>query len=501
MEKLTYDGDDGLTGNVTSVGALHSMTWDAFDQLRSCSRQIKRTGAPETTWYVYDSQGKRVRKVTEAASAEESAEPDKKLKDTVYLSGLQIYRRRGKDGATNIKDIHSSHMRGDKLIAIVEEFRHEPDAGSLLVRYQMTDKLELDDSGLVVTYEEHSPYGTETFTLRRSKAEAARKYRFAAYERDKERGLYYCNARYYAPWLGRWMSPDPIGTGDGLNMYCYVGNDPVNCVDPSGTNKLFKLGIQMARTVAMRSMPKYVHPGIAAARVRRQEEMPDSSALKNIPVEDKRSMFKITPHEEVRQMLESYKPASLRAQPGRFSSINSSPNEQRHEQKQGIRRLADENRDTDVQLSQKLKDGTENQMKEEVKKDMGISTLKTDISQFGNASIVKCTEYMINTTGGYAGKSLFETPAVRYLSRRWQVMLGIVLAYTVAKTTEYATNELREEIKEWEGENFNQEALGNAEKAMSLVVDVGTKGVYTVLSDFAREKGNQTGQELVRAAF
>ena len=34
--------------------------------------------------------------------------------------------------------------------------------------------------------------------------------------------------------MGRFLTVDPIGYGDGLNVYAYVGNDPVNLVDPSG---------------------------------------------------------------------------------------------------------------------------------------------------------------------------------------------------------------------------------------------------------------------------
>ena len=59
-------------------------------------------------------------------------------------------------------------------------------------------------------------------------------YGYAGYRFDDATQLYYTRNRYDDPYLGRFLSPDPIGLAGGINFYAYAGNDPINGVDPSG---------------------------------------------------------------------------------------------------------------------------------------------------------------------------------------------------------------------------------------------------------------------------
>ncbi|MFL5629380.1 MAG: RHS repeat-associated core domain-containing protein [Ktedonobacteraceae bacterium] len=93
-------------------------------------------------------------------------------------------------------------------------------------------------------------------------------WKFAAGYLDSSTGLYKFGTRYYDPTLGRWTQQDPVGGSLGdlnsANRYVYAGDDPVNAVDPMGTDTLaICIGSAVAGILAV-LLVTFVSGGLAA---------------------------------------------------------------------------------------------------------------------------------------------------------------------------------------------------------------------------------------------
>jgi RHS repeat-associated protein len=231
--KYTYDKH----GNMTAMPHLPSMEWDFKDQPRASQRQVVNNGGTgEKTFYVYDAGGQRVRKVTETQNG---APKDERI----YLGSYEVYRKYNGNGQTVTLERETLHVMDDKQRVALIETRTRPQgadpAPRQLVRFQLGNHLgsaalELDNQVQVISYEEYYPYGSTAYQAARSQTETPKRYRYTGKERDEETGFTYHGARYYAPWLGRWISCDPAGLIDGTNLYRYALNAPTSYRDISG---------------------------------------------------------------------------------------------------------------------------------------------------------------------------------------------------------------------------------------------------------------------------
>ncbi|MFI7596722.1 SpvB/TcaC N-terminal domain-containing protein [Actinoplanes sp. NPDC049681] len=226
-------------GNMQQLPHLQEIRWDFRDQLQMTRQQAAADPNGERTWYVYDSTGQRVRKVTESA-------PGVVKETRLYCGPVEIYQR---NGASPILR-NTLHLMDDRQRITQVDLRlagTEPGVPAQVVRFHLGNHLgsvtmDVDEAARVLSYEEYTPYGASSYQAMNGQIETPH-YRFAGRERDAETGFTYHVSRYYLPWLGRWLSCDRAGLRGGINLFAYAGGDPVGRHDPSGTEpKKGKLG-------------------------------------------------------------------------------------------------------------------------------------------------------------------------------------------------------------------------------------------------------------------
>jgi RHS repeat-associated protein len=196
----TYTSD--LRGNLTSDGS-QSYAYDLDNRL---------TGVGQSISYAYDPFGKRIQKTISGST-------------TKYIhSGDQIVEEW--EGTTLARKYVFGVGIDEPLVMVTSDgskyYYHFDALGSV--------RNLTDSSGATATSYEYDVYGA--FTL--SGSSHGNAYAFTGRQWDGESSLYYYRARYYLPAVGRFIQTDPTNYKDGPNLYCYVKNNAVNMVDPSG---------------------------------------------------------------------------------------------------------------------------------------------------------------------------------------------------------------------------------------------------------------------------
>ncbi|WP_317853288.1 RHS repeat-associated core domain-containing protein, partial [Pseudomonas sp. BF-R-19] len=228
-------------GNQQELQRGQAMLWDSRNQLSRVTLVNRDTEPDDYECYRYDRPGHRLRKTGFAHSSGRTLRSEVR-----YLPGLEIHRQAdGEEHHVISVEAGRSNVRA----------LHWPEgAHSDQLRYSLSDHLgsstlELDDEAGVLTEEHYYPFGGTACWAGKSALVAQYKtIRYSGKERDAT-GLYYYGYRYYAPWLQRWIIPDPAWDVDGVNLFKMVRNNPVILQDVDGrmpfgkpNNKLITAG-------------------------------------------------------------------------------------------------------------------------------------------------------------------------------------------------------------------------------------------------------------------
>ena len=222
-----YDAHGNLL-NFLNVTPAQYLRWDHRDMIVNID-----LGGGGNAFYQYDASKQRTRKVVQNGL----------VKERIYLGGYELYR--ATSNGVVVEEIESHHLfEGTNRVLLVDDVFSTKNAKlptGQLWRYQYSDHLgsaclELRDDAEIISYEEFHPYGTSAYRANTANLEApAKRYRYTGMERDEESGLSYHEARYYAPWIGRWASTDPAEMRDGPNLYQYCSGEPIRMKDSRGT--------------------------------------------------------------------------------------------------------------------------------------------------------------------------------------------------------------------------------------------------------------------------
>lgn len=223
------------SGQQTKLQPGQTLLWTARNELLKVTPVVRDGSADDGESYRYDGGSQRILKVNVQKTGNST-----QTKRVLYLAGVELRSKASGDSEKESLQVISLGEAGRAQGRVLHWEHGLPEGiGNDQIRYNydtLTDssQLELDGDGNIISMEEYYPYGGTAVLTARSAVEASYKaVRYSGKERDAT-GLYYYGYRYYQPWAGRWLSADPAGTVDGINLFRMVRNNPVTLEDDEG---------------------------------------------------------------------------------------------------------------------------------------------------------------------------------------------------------------------------------------------------------------------------
>ncbi len=215
---LTYDTNGNVTEERVIGGSTRTYQWDSLNRLIAIQSDKVPVVGSWRTEFAYDGQSRRVgivEKILEDSgwTTESSAR---------YLwEGTEIIQKRDASGST----VTAKYFDQGEIRVF----------GSSTIPYYFTrDHLGsvrevVNQGGVIAQSFDYTAWGERT-----SSTAGALEWGFTGHHYHEKSGLSLAMFRAYDANLGRWLSEDPLGEAGGLNLYGYVGNEPVVAVDPLG---------------------------------------------------------------------------------------------------------------------------------------------------------------------------------------------------------------------------------------------------------------------------
>lgn len=219
---FTYDADGNMTQGYTPDGYLFAATYDAENRLTSI--QYTNGGSVvHRAEYSYSENHFLARKI--------EYENGSIVEDTRFVrDGYLLLQER--DGSNNVaREYLWGLNRGGGIGGLLNLRQGEQDYSYLYDGKGNVTALIGSNQSAVAGYA-YSPFGI----LMSQSGSIEQPFRFSTKPYDTKTGLVYYGYRFYSPVLGRWMTKDPLGEIGGINLYAFVGNNPVDYLDLLGEN-------------------------------------------------------------------------------------------------------------------------------------------------------------------------------------------------------------------------------------------------------------------------